>query len=29
ADAVAWLASSGAGYVSGTVVDVDGGLVRA
>jgi 3-oxoacyl-[acyl-carrier protein] reductase len=29
ADAVAWLTSSGAGYVSGTVVDVDGGLVRA
>jgi 3-oxoacyl-[acyl-carrier protein] reductase len=29
ADAVAWLASTGAGYVSGTVVDVDGGLVRA
>lgn len=28
ADAVAWLASAGAGYVSGTVVDVDGGLVR-
>jgi 3-oxoacyl-[acyl-carrier protein] reductase len=29
ADAVGWLASTGAGYVSGTVVDVDGGLVRA
>lgn len=28
ADAVAWLVSTGAGYVSGTVVDVDGGLVR-
>ncbi|WP_326686286.1 MULTISPECIES: SDR family oxidoreductase [unclassified Streptomyces] len=29
ADAVAWLASEGARYVNGTVVDVDGGLVRA
>jgi len=31
ADAVVWLAGAGAGagYVSGTVVDVDGGLVRA
>lgn len=29
ADAVAWLAGSGTGYVNGTVVDVDGGLTRA
>jgi 3-oxoacyl-[acyl-carrier protein] reductase len=29
ADAVAWLAGDGAGYVNGIVVDVDGGLVRA
>lgn len=29
ADAVTWLAGAGAGYVSDTVVDVDGGLVRA
>jgi 3-oxoacyl-[acyl-carrier protein] reductase len=29
ADAVTWLAGAGTGYVSGTVIDVDGGLVRA
>ncbi len=29
ADAVAWLATPGAGYVNGTVIDVDGGLTRA
>jgi 3-oxoacyl-[acyl-carrier protein] reductase len=29
ADAVAWLASAGACYINGTVIDVDGGLVRA
>ncbi len=29
AAAVSWLAGADAGYVSGTVVDVDGGLVRA
>jgi 3-oxoacyl-[acyl-carrier protein] reductase len=29
ADAVAWLAGDGACYINGTVIDVDGGLVRA
>lgn len=29
ADAVSWLAGPGAAYVHGTVIDVDGGLVRA
>ncbi|MEQ3553713.1 SDR family NAD(P)-dependent oxidoreductase [Pseudonocardia nematodicida] len=29
ADAVGWLAGASSGYVNGTVVDVDGGLVRA
>jgi 3-oxoacyl-[acyl-carrier protein] reductase len=29
AEAVTWLAAPGAGYVNGTVIDVDGGLTRA